>query len=149
VAFQGLLSDAERKVQSRRKGGALGTALIAAVLVGLSAAGSVGCAPAPTAAVTGGKAQDPVPVTVETVSPRAVQRAVHAVGTLGGYDEVTLAPKVDGRIFRVNFDVGDPVMPGAVLLSLDPTDYRLAMVEAKRSRDAELARLGWTALPTG
>ncbi|HEY2785367.1 MAG TPA: efflux RND transporter periplasmic adaptor subunit, partial [Fimbriiglobus sp.] len=50
---------------------------------------------------------------------------------------------------KMNFDVGDLAVPGAVLLSLDPAEYKLAVAEAKRARDAELARLGWTAIPAG
>ena len=44
-------------------------------------------------------------------------------------------------------DVGDTAVPGAVLLEIDPADYRLAVAEARLARDAELARLGLTDLP--
>ena len=153
VVIHGLLSDAERKAQARKKGvckvATLYRRLIPVLLLGLCILSLFGCGPKPTAAATGDKPQDPVPVTVETLKPRSVQRTVTAVGTLGGYDEVTLAPKVDGRVLQVNFDIGDIAFPGAVLLSLDPADYKLAVNEAKRALDAELARLGWTAIPKG
>jgi multidrug efflux pump subunit AcrA (membrane-fusion protein) len=110
---------------------------------------AVGCGPKPAAATPADAASEPVPVTVEGLKPRTVQRTVTSVGTLGGFDEATLAPKVDGRILTMNFDVGDPVCPGAVLLVLDSSDYKLQVNEAKRAFDAELARLGWTDLPAG
>lgn len=88
-----------------------------------------------------------VVVTVEPLQTRSIQREVTAVGTLYGFDEVTLAPKVDGRVRHVFVDTGDVVIPGTVLLELDPTDYELASDEAKRGLDAELARLGLSEFP--
>ncbi|MCZ2344435.1 MAG: efflux RND transporter periplasmic adaptor subunit [Bacteroidales bacterium] len=92
----------------------------------------------------------PLPtITVTTVplQTRSVQRTVTAVGTFRGYDEVTLSPKVDGVINTVHVDVGDMAIPGAVLLTIDPTDCELAVWEAHRALDAELARLGIPDLP--
>jgi len=41
------------------------------------------------------------------------------------------------------------VKPGEVLLEVDPTDYRLAVAEARRALELELARLGLKQLPAG
>ncbi len=52
-----------------------------------------------------------------------LRRTVPVVGTLHAYEDVPLAPKVDGRVLRILKDVGDAVVPGEVLLELDPTNY--------------------------
>lgn len=110
----------------------------------------VGCAEKPSDSMSTGPADlPPVVVTVEPLRTRSVQREVTAVGTLYGFDEVTLAPKAEGRVRHVYVDTGDVVVPGTVLLELDPTDYELAAFEAKRGLDAELARLGLTEFPKG
>jgi RND family efflux transporter MFP subunit len=72
---------------------------------------------------------------------------VPVVGTLYGYEVVTITPKVEGRVSALNVEVGDRVAPGEILLELDPADYVLAVDEAKRSLELELSRLDLTELP--
>jgi RND family efflux transporter MFP subunit len=83
-----------------------------------------------------------VSVTVAPVTFRAVQRSVEAVGTLYGFEEVTLSAKVEGRVRRVLRDVADRVRPGERLAEIDPTDYELSEKQADRALLVELARLG-------
>ncbi|HYH69343.1 MAG TPA: efflux RND transporter periplasmic adaptor subunit [Urbifossiella sp.] len=105
-----------------------------------------GCAP--KAADTGARADAaPVAVTVEPVKAVTLPRTVSVVGTLDPYREVTLAPKVDGRVLRVRRDIGDSVYPGEALLELDDHDYRLDVEIARRGLEAELARLELEAVP--
>jgi multidrug efflux pump subunit AcrA (membrane-fusion protein) len=119
--------------------GGAGLALAGAALTGRPGAAATPAAPrADRAAVT---------VTVEPVTARPVRRAVTAVGSLYGRDEVTLSPKVEGRVSRIHHDVGDVVKPGELLLELDPVDYQLAVAEARRGLELELAKLGLKALP--
>jgi RND family efflux transporter MFP subunit len=89
----------------------------------------------------------PVAVTVATVQTRTVQRKIAVVGTLFGFEEFTVTPKVEGRVESIACEVGDRVKPGAVLLNLDSTDYRLAVDEAQRAVEQELAKLGLTQPP--
>jgi RND family efflux transporter MFP subunit len=84
----------------------------------------------------------PVAVTVEPVTLRPVRRTVSVVGSLYGRDEITLTPKIDGPVVELFCDVGDTVKPGQALVQIDPTDYQLAVDEARRALDLELARLG-------
>lgn len=105
-----------------------------------------GCAP--KAADTGAKADAaPVAVTVEPIKAVTLPRTVSVVGTLDPYREVTLAPKVDGRVLRVRRDIGDAVYPGEALLELDDHDYRLEVEVARRGLEAELARLELDGVP--
>ena len=91
----------------------------------------------------------PVPVTVEAVKTKPIQRSVSVVGSLWGHDELEITPKIEGRILRIHHDIGDVVRPGDVLIELDPTDYKLAVDEAQRALELELARLGLKELPEG
>lgn len=91
----------------------------------------------------------PVVVTVAPVKSQSIRRTVSAVGTLNGYEEVILAPKVDGRVIAIRADVGDVVAPGTTLLELESTDYELSIVEAKQALIAELAKLGLSEIPAG
>ena len=90
---------------------------------------------------------DAVPVTTTRIARRQVQRSIDAVGNLHGYDELTLKTKVSGRVSRILHDFADRVEPGALLLELDPTDAQLAVEQAKRSLNSELAKWGFADLP--
>jgi RND family efflux transporter MFP subunit len=88
-----------------------------------------------------------VVVTAEPVTQRPIRRVVTAVGSLWGWEEVPITPKVEGRVTRVHKFVGDVVKPGDVLAEIDPIDFQLAVTEAERGLDLELARLNLTAPP--
>jgi RND family efflux transporter MFP subunit len=89
----------------------------------------------------------PVAVTIAPATTRAVQRRVRVVGTLAGHEEVTVTPKVEGRVARLLYEVGDVVKPGELLLEIEQIDYELAVTEAERALEMELAKLGLKALP--
>jgi multidrug efflux pump subunit AcrA (membrane-fusion protein) len=117
--------------------------LFAAVLTSLIPA----CTP--KTATTEGKADGPaIPVTVATAKTAPLRRTVPVVGTLNGYEDMLVSPKVDGRVARVLKDVGDAVAPGEVLFEIDPTDYLLAVAQARPAFQAELKKLQLDALPT-
>jgi multidrug efflux pump subunit AcrA (membrane-fusion protein) len=105
-----------------------------------------GCAPK-GATTTNTDEPKPVPVTLGEAKAVALRRTVPVTGTLAPYEDVMLAPKVGGRVLRVFHDVGDRVGPGATLLELDPTEYRLAVEQAKPAFEAELRKLKLAALP--
>lgn len=89
-----------------------------------------------------------VAVTVAPVAVRAIQRKVEVVGTFRGMEEVIVSSKSAGRVVRIHHDVGDTLKPGETLLEIDDTDYRLAVEEASRQLDSELAKLGLSKLPS-
>jgi RND family efflux transporter MFP subunit len=90
-----------------------------------------------------------VPVTVAPLEHRPVERTVDVVGTLKGWEDVTIGAKQEGRVVKIFHDLGDRVEPGALLVELDPTDARLAVAQSERQLQAELAKLGLTELPKG
>ncbi|XZE45386.1 efflux RND transporter periplasmic adaptor subunit [Pirellulaceae bacterium SH467] len=91
---------------------------------------------------------DAVVVTSAPVVLQDVQRSVQAVGTLFGFEELALSSKLEGRVTKIHFDLGAVVKPGDVLLEIDSTDFRLALEQAERSLQTELAKWGFKSVPS-
>ncbi|HZZ79007.1 MAG TPA: efflux RND transporter periplasmic adaptor subunit [Gemmataceae bacterium] len=96
---------------------------------------------------TGGANGDSVMVTVEPVATRRIQRVVEGMGTLWGFEEITIAARVDGRVRKVCLDLGDTARPGDCFVEIDPTDHDLALKHAERALQVELAKLGLNSAP--
>lgn len=90
---------------------------------------------------------DAVVITAEPVTLRPIERTIDAVGTLHGFEELTISSKVEGRVVRIHHDLSSVVKPGEILLELDATDARLAVDQAERSLQAELAKWGFESVP--
>ena len=103
----------------------------------------------PAEAGTSAENAQAVKVTVAPVTHRSVQRMVGVVGTLHGYEEISLGAKVEGRVRKISHDVADRVKPGETLLEIDPTDYQLNVRQAQRALQVELAKLGLSETPSG
>lgn len=86
-------------------------------------------------------------VTVSPIERHVVQRYVEAVGTLHGFEEVTLSSKQEGRVLKIYHDLSSVVQPGEPLLELDPTDAKLAYDQAERNVQTELAKGGFSKVP--
>ena len=117
--------------------GALGGALILAAASGCGHEGtdSAGKGPATPRIV---------PVTVAPLEHRAVERTVEVIGTLRGWEQVTLGSKRSGRVIKVYHDIGDRAKPGEPLIELDPVDARLGVQQAESRYLGELIKLGIT-----
>lgn len=89
----------------------------------------------------------PVPVRVAPIEKRAVLRTVPVVGTLKGWEDVTIGSKRMGRVTRVHHDMGDRVKPGEQLVDLEAIDADLAVNQAERRLQSELAKLGLKEMP--
>jgi RND family efflux transporter MFP subunit len=113
-----------------------------ALLVGCGKHGST--TPAATEATVAAK---PVVVTVAQLQQRPVQRRIAVVGTLHGLERVQISAKVAGRLEKVLVDVGDRIKPETKLVEIHQLDFKLAVDEAQRALERELAKLGLTELP--
>jgi membrane fusion protein, multidrug efflux system len=85
-----------------------------------------------------------VPVTVANLEHRSVERTVEVIGTLRGWEQVTVGSKRTGRVVKVHHDIGDRVQPGAPLVELDPVDAKLGVQQAESRYLGELVKLGIT-----
>ena len=144
IAFYGILSDSERtsagstseaqltERQSMTRNrtwtrygifglGTFGAALVLAVIGvdrvrrgGDIDAAEPAAATVPSTSSAAGATERSVAVSLVPITVRSVQRAVSAVGSFYGYDEVTVMAEVSGVVAKVYYDVGDMVKPGDV-----------------------------------
>jgi membrane fusion protein (multidrug efflux system) len=108
----------------------------------LLAIAPIGCGARGEKPASADSAPKPVPVTVAEVELRPVERSVDAVGTLKGWDEVTVGAKKVGRVSRVAHDIGDHVKPGELLVQFETVDADLAIDQSEKQLLAELAKIG-------
>lgn len=82
-------------------------------------------------------------VTVRSISPLPHQFSVTSWGELQPREITTLTPEVTGRViaFHENFIEGGLIRQGEVLVTLDDSDYRTALLTAESSLAAAKAQL--------
>jgi membrane fusion protein (multidrug efflux system) len=119
------------------------------IAAGLSAAtlaaGLSGCARTEPDAKSGAPdVPPPVPVTVAPLEHRTIERTVDVIGTLRGWEQVTVGSKRSGRVIKVHHDMGDRVEPGTPLVDLEPIDAQLQVDEAESKYLGALVKLGVT-----
>jgi membrane fusion protein, multidrug efflux system len=110
------------------------------------AAGLAGCGHGPSQTDAPAKSAEPraIPVTVAPLELRTIERTVDAIGTLRGWEQVTVGSKRAGRVIKVHHDMGDRIEPGVPLVELEPVDAKLAMEEAESRYLGALMKLGVT-----
>ncbi|MFM2013809.1 MAG: Multidrug resistance protein MdtA precursor, partial [Planctomycetota bacterium] len=96
-----------------------------------------------------GLQRDPqaVVITAEPLVMRPIERTIDAVGTLHGFEEVTISSKLEGRVLKIYQDLSSIVQPGDTLLDLDATDARLALAQSQGALQAELSKWGFSTVP--
>jgi len=75
-------------------------------------------------------ANRPTPVQVTPVQLKTVPVYLTALGTVTAYNTVTLHSRVDGQLLKVNFQEGQTVKEGQLLLQIDPRPYQAAVDQA-------------------
>jgi multidrug efflux system membrane fusion protein len=84
----------------------------------------------------------PVPVVAGTVSIRDVPIYLDGLGTVQAFNSVTVRPRVDGLLSKVEFTEGQEVKQGDRLAQIDPEPFRIQLQQAearKRQDEAQLA----------
>ena len=108
------------------------------VIMGLLAIGCHKTAPAKAKQESSG----PIPVRVAQVSIRQLQRVVDSVGTLFPYDEVIVSAEIEGKVTTVNFDLGDKVRQGDVMVNISDEEQRYILLQNEAQLRQSLERLG-------
>ena len=80
-------------------------------------------------------------ITTATVTRSGLVQEVLVQGTVTPSDDIELAFDDSGVVARVNVEVGDEVVAGAVLASLNNGDVLSSLSEARADRDAAQAKL--------
>jgi len=100
--------------------------IIMSMLVGLVVL--TGCNPQEKEKVVKSK---PRSVTIAVVESRNLPIVVNSVGRLVPNREVVLSSQVSGIVQAYSVDTGDSIKANKMVVALDPTDYQLALTEAK------------------
>ncbi len=79
----------------------------------------------------------PVPVTVVKAEAEDMPIYVRGLGSVQGYNTVTVRSRVDGQIVKVAFTEGQEVKAGDLLFQIDPRPYQaaLALAQANKQKD--------------
>ncbi len=77
----------------------------------------------------------PTFVEVLTARVRDEQTVIAAYGTVQGHQRLIVQPEISGRVVKLNprLVIGETLSKGAVLLQIDPRDYRVAVDEQRAS----------------
>ena len=112
---------------------------------GAAAAGPAGRPPGGGGFAAGGRPQAQPPlVTVERARRDSLYDVVEALGTAQANESVTLTAKVTDTVRRVNFEDGDYVEAGTVLIELTNQEEEALLAEARANLDdaeSQLRRL--------
>lgn len=81
----------------------------------------------------GSQTPPPISVTVATAEAAQWQRRVHAIGSLVAYQGVDVTTEVSGVITSINFDSGNRIEAGTLLVELD-NRTEMANLEAAQAR---------------
>ncbi|HMD77581.1 MAG TPA: MdtA/MuxA family multidrug efflux RND transporter periplasmic adaptor subunit [Terracidiphilus sp.] len=87
-----------------------------------------------------GAALGPVPVVVTKVARSSIPVYLNGLGNVTAYYTVTVKSRVDGQLMKVDFNEGDLVKQGQVLIEIDPRPYQvqLDLAQATQARDQAL-----------
>jgi multidrug efflux system membrane fusion protein len=121
--------------QSKRRTCSLAIAL----LLGVAACGGGGGAKTEASKRGGGA---PVPVVAGPVRTEDVPEYLDGVGTVQGFQTVTVRSRVDGALVQVAFQEGQQVHKGDLLAQIDPRPFQAVVDQALAKKAQDEAQLG-------
>jgi len=85
-------------------------------------------------------ADRPVPVAIATARKGDIDVIVNALGTVTARSTVTIKPRIDGQLVRINFREGQLAKSGEVLAEIDPRPFQVQLdqVNGQLVRDQAL-----------
>ncbi len=90
------------------------------------------------------KEAGPVAVKTATAKPKVIKRTVESVGTLYPMDETIISAEIDGRVDRVEVDLGDIVKVGQPLVHIGDEEQKYLLAQNEAQLRSSLERLGLT-----
>jgi len=90
-----------------------------------------GCSQKSSPADSQQEIEDPIAVNVAKVEKSILESFSNLNGKVKPIQEVSIVPKVAGKVNRINFEVGDRVREGDVLFTIDDSDLRLQYKQAE------------------
>ena len=83
----------------------------------------------------------PVPVGVANVQERDFPVYLTGLGSVQAFNTVALKSRIDGQIMQVNFQEGQDVKQGELLIQIDPRPYQVALSTAEANLQRDEAQL--------
>jgi multidrug efflux system membrane fusion protein len=87
--------------------------------------------------------EDTIPVVTEKVRRQDLPVYLNGLGKVQALNTVTIRAQVDGKIVQVNFNEGQDVHSGDVLVQIDPRPYQAALDQAVAKQNQDQAQLGY------
>ena len=84
----------------------------------------------------------PIRVSTATAKERVVKRTVESVGTLFPLDETIVSAEIDGRVDKVEVDLGDLVKKGQIMVHISDEEQRYILAQNEAQLRSSLERLG-------
>ncbi len=88
------------------------------------------------------KQADAVEVRVAQVGARDITRVVESVGTMFPFDETVVSAEIDGKVEKVEVDLGDSVVTGQILVRIGDEEQRYIMAQNEAQLRQSMERLG-------
>ena len=85
--------------------------------------------------------QQTIPVGVATAEKRDMPVYLTGLGSVTAFNTVSLRPRVDGQLLEVNFQEGQHVNQGDLLVVIDPRPYEVALSQAQAALFRDQAQL--------
>ncbi len=82
-----------------------------------------------------------IPVGVATVKQGDYNVYLTGLGSVEAFNTVSLKTRIDGQIMQVNFQEGQDVKAGALLILIDPRPYEVALQQAQANLQKDEAQL--------
>jgi multidrug efflux system membrane fusion protein len=85
----------------------------------------------------GGGALGPIPVVVSNAARSSIPVYLNGLGNVSAFYTVTVKSRVDGQLMKVDFNEGDTVTAGQIIIEIDPRPFQvqLELAQATLSHD--------------
>ena len=88
------------------------------------------------------KAPEAIEIRVAQVGGRDITRVVESVGTMFPFDETVVSAEIEGKVEKVEVDLGDVVTAGQVLVRIGDEEQRYLMAQNEAQMRQSMERLG-------
>ena len=120
----------------KRQGTLLGLGLTLAICAALA-----GCSSQQAKSAKAGGPPPAVPVGVAAVKQGDFNVYLNGLGSVEAFYTVSLKTRIDGQIMQVNFNEGQDVKKGDLLIVIDPRPYEVALQQAQANLQKDEAQL--------
>lgn len=130
----------QQRLQQQLSKGFFATGQMSLLLFGLTYLSACNASSAKTER-SAARVQQAVPVTVATVTQKAIPVQVQAIGNVQAYSTVSVRPQVGGEITGVYFQRGQNVKKGQLLFKIDDRPLKAALQQAQGNLAKDMAQV--------